>query len=127
MDCENCHEQTEVLHAEGDAGAPWAPTGEIVGRFCYACADSVRADNKLTGDVLALITARPGVDIGQIAGAVGVAQGTRSNPLDSPLNRALMRLRDAGIIRTNNQWGDPRFFLDGDLGPAPDSWDYRRA
>lgn len=61
--------------------------------------------------ITSFITSRPGVDIDQIAGFVGVKQGPAGNPMRSPLNLALVALRDRGVIRTNSQWGAPRFFL----------------
>jgi hypothetical protein len=50
--------------------------------------------------------------LGEIALAVGVKAGKGSNPMSSPLNQALARLRDAGkIVAIDGQFGEPRFTL----------------
>jgi hypothetical protein len=50
--------------------------------------------------------------LSEIAIAVGVKAGKGSNPMSSPLNQALARLRDAGkIVATDGQFGEPRFTL----------------
>jgi hypothetical protein len=61
--------------------------------------------------ILALLKERPGLDLAQLAELLNVKKGPADNPLKSPLNKCLADLRDLGKIRTNNQWGEPRFFL----------------
>jgi hypothetical protein len=66
---------------------------------------------RLEAQIIAALQTRPGLDLLQIAEIVNIKAGPRDNPLSSPLNQCLVRMRDGGQIRTNNLWGEPRFFL----------------
>jgi hypothetical protein len=66
---------------------------------------------RLEAQIIAALRTRPGLDLLQIAEIVNIEAGPRDNPLSSPLNQSLVRMRDNGRIRTNNLWGEPRFFL----------------
>ncbi len=68
-------------------------------------------DLRLGNKIVGALSARPGLDLFQLAEITGVKAGTGDNPLRSHLNQTLAQLRDVGIVRTNNQWGAPRFFL----------------
>jgi hypothetical protein len=71
----------------------------------------MRNERTLDDEIVGLLQRRPGLDLRQLAQLTEIRQGSADNPLASPLNQTLKRMRDSGRIRTNNQWGEPRFFL----------------
>jgi hypothetical protein len=109
--CEACEQRgvLSILPCSGGA------MGEVY--FCVGCTVEHRrqCDACLELQILRALQERPGLDLGQISGITGIKRGPSDNPLASRLNQTLKSLRDNGEIRTNNQWGDPRFFLTSEV------------
>lgn len=83
--------------------------GTMAQGLCLSCYG--KTERTLDNEIVGLLQRRPGLDLFQLAQLTEIKQGSQDNPLASPLNQTLKRMRDAGRIRTNNQWGAPRFFL----------------
>lgn len=66
----------------------------------------------LDAAILAHLEQNPGASIRDIGDAVDVKPGFGRDPMKSPLNQALVKLRDGGMIDVHNpQWGEPTFTL----------------